>query len=285
MNLTAVLVALPLALGVMLAATQVLGSSYYAWQVASESARIEEEGIQVLEIIERSLLQAGHRDPAILGAPWEDLESQAPVMGLDNATLPSTSVALALATTSRNSGSDVLAIRFHGHAGGGVQNCAGFPVAHPSSSGSDRGWSIFYVANGSQGQAELRCKYLGESSWASQALIQGVESFQVLYGLDSDGDGVANDFMRATRVAELIATDPSVQWKQVVAVRLGLLLYADVRSPSQFKPVDLFGPIYAERYATVDLGTRIAPFNGGDRLGRLRRAFDVTVMLPQGSAR
>lgn len=53
-----------------------------------------------------------------------------------------------------------------------------------------------------------------------QELVEGVENMQVLYGEDTDGDGIANKYVAADDVANPVA---------VVAVRVGLLM----RAPTQ----------------------------------------------------
>ena len=61
-----------------------------------------------------------------------------------------------------------------------------FGVAVPHDEPMRRGWSIFYVAANGDGEAELRCKYRGASGWGADAIVRGVDSFQVLYGVDTD---------------------------------------------------------------------------------------------------
>jgi len=67
----------------------------------------------------------------------------------------------------------------------------------------------YWIANGS-----LMC--LGNGDATAREIVSGVESMQILYGVDTDGDLVPNVYRRADQVAG--------GWPNVVAVRVGLLL-------------------------------------------------------------
>ncbi|MEM7303994.1 MAG: PilW family protein [Pseudomonadota bacterium] len=54
-----------------------------------------------------------------------------------------------------------------------------------------------------------------------EEMLQGVENMQILYGLDEDGDGVANRYVRADIVQGANA------WSDVVTVRVGLLFASE----------------------------------------------------------
>lgn len=97
--------------------------------------------------------------------------------------------------------------------------------------------------------------YNGAVAGAPEELIEGVESMQVLYGEDTNGDGSADRQVAATAVAD---------WAQVVGVRLALLMRGEEESDS------------ATNTATYDLaGAQIDPVN--DR--RHRRVFATTIQL------
>lgn len=183
----------------------------------------------------------------------------------DDASSPASAQAdsWALSATSIR-GSDLLAMRFAGSgnvADGGVINCAGFAVPRAQSLSANRGISIFYVATSGAGQTELRYKYRGSQKWDSQALISGVESFQVLYEIDTDGDGMADQTINASSITLRDATDnpPVSLWTRVVAVHIALLLQGqrsvvDKTVPARF---DLFGAAYSATHGGDDRGTRI----------------------------
>jgi len=83
--------------------------------------------------------------------------------------------------------------------------------------------TVYYVGTGAGGKPSLfkfetSCGINVACNAASQELVEGVESMQLLYGEDSDGDAAANDFRSASNV---------VDFRDVVSVKVGLL----VRSP------------------------------------------------------
>lgn len=218
----------------VLAAITMLQSANAAFVSQQQSALLQENGRYAINIIARALLQLSYVDHSLASLPHKLLA----IEGQDNSGV---------------NGSDVLTLHFAGSgliADGNVINCAGFAVA---STLPDQGWSIFYVAKNGQGEPELRCEYRGSQGWSSQALVAGVESFQVLYGVDTDADGIVNQYLNATSVKA------QSLWSQVVALRIALLLRAerDTGGVNLDQPDDfaLFGAAYEVK---ADVGTRIA---------------------------
>ena len=58
---------------------------------------------------------------------------------------------------------------------------------------------------------------LGNGNAAPGPLVDGVENMQILYGVDTDDDGIANQYIDATEVT-------AAQWANVVSVRMAFLL-------------------------------------------------------------
>ena len=219
------------------AAISMLIAANAAFVSQQQSALLQENGRYAVTIITRALHQLSYVDYSLTNDP----DILPALQGQDNSGV---------------NGSDLLTLHFAGSgliAGGNVINCAGFSVpSTPSSMQPDQGWSIFYIARNTQGEPELRCKYRGSEDWSSQALVAGVESFQVLYGVDKDADGVVDQYLNATSV-----TGQSL-WNQVVALRIALLLRAErdaggarLDRPDYFV---LFGTAYD---SASDPGTRI----------------------------
>jgi type IV pilus assembly protein PilW len=220
-------------------------------------------------------------DPAADSAP-------ARLAGLDARTLSRATAGIDDPLPAAVNGSDVLAVRFPGDSGGAV-DCAGFPIA-----AGEEGWSIFYVARNGEGEAELRCKYRGAAHWSADALVSGVDGFQVLYGVDTDDppDGAPNRYMNAAAVDALddalagsneADLNRRTHWKRVVAVRVGLLLHGSrpTRSELGVAHHDLLGAAYAQAAGADDPGSsldeaRMSP----DLRRRERRLFTFTVALP-----
>ncbi len=115
----------------------------------------------------------------------------------------------------------------------------------------------YFVGPGVNGPALMRARLQNSSGTATttiEELVEGVESLQVLYGVDSDGDGVPNQFLERDAVTDMA---------DVVAVRVGLLL----RTPEEV-------PKASAAPSTTLLGESITP-SAPDR--RLRRTAVVTV--------
>jgi type IV pilus assembly protein PilW len=176
----------------------------------------------------------------------------------------------------------VLAVRFAGAGSGGgdgsVTDCAGFAIGD-----GEEGWSIFYVAAGLDGEGELRCKYKGKAGWGADALVRGVDTLQILYGIDTDdpADGVPNRFLDASDVAALEAAG-SHGWRRVASVRIALLMHGE-RGSDPGAPAaryDLFGSGYTAMAGGRDPGVSIdeKALPAAQRQ-RVRRAVGATVVV------
>lgn len=295
LTLVELLVALAIGLLVLAGAGTVFASSNADMAVQTEEADAEEAGRYALEIIGRAVRQAGYVD--LTAGPAAS--AQPALAGLDAASLGKTSAGIATPLASSVHGSDVLAMHFEG-AGkppggdGSVLNCAGFAVpAH------QEGWSIFYLARAADGSGELRCKYRAKNGWSADAVVAGVDTFQVLYGLDTDepADGTPNRYVNASAIDLLdqgiVLTGASPEsrkqelnerswWNRVVAVRYALLLRGSRASPGSdgARVYDLFGAAYADGNAAGDPGTRLIEAElAGDQPARNRQLFAATVAV------
>jgi len=288
MTLAELMVALAIGLGIVLAAGRllVLANGAYAAQV--ESAGVEDGGRFAIDLIGRAVRQAGTVDVATLARP-DAADAPARLAGLDARTLSRTTPGIADPLMAAVNGSDVLAVRFPGAGDGGTVDCAGFPAA-----AGEEGWSIFYVARNGEGEAELRCKYRGAAHWSADALVAGVDGFQVLYGVDTDDppDGVANRYLNAAAVDALdgglsglgeAEFNQRTHWKRVVGVRVGLLLHGS--RPTRAAPGsarhDLLGAGYTDAAGADDPGSSLdEAAMTPDLRRRERRLFTFTVALP-----
>lgn len=312
MSLVELLVALSLGALLMLAASSVLLAASGSYGEQSASARLDDNGRYALDSIARAVRQSAYVNWDSSAAPVAHADDDsANIAGLDARSLVKNSEGISGALPGALHGSDVLALRFYGSGqqqggDGSVLNCAGFGVGAAKAE-TQRGWSIFYVAQGADGVGELRCKYRGANGWGADAIIRGVDTFQVLYGLDTDTppDGVANRYVNASvldaRDAALVLEGVDAaerqrdfyrrtHWKRVSGVRVALLLHGEVGQvdkmaqlgPSQF---DLFGKAYAEAHGASDTGVRIAraALPAATR-SRLRQLVQTSIMLRNGPA-
>lgn len=296
---------------IVLAATALLVSTKSGYIAQADSAQVQDTGRFAMEIIARSVRQAAYTNWDPMDGPVFDEDFIDPaIFGMDAKSLKSRANGIASPVAKSINGSDVLAIRFFGAGNGGnddgtMINCAGFGVGASTSTataGDDRGWSIFYVAEDSTGEPELYCKYRGNEGWTSQAIARGVESFQVLYGLDTDDDGAPNRLLNAAAIDALDnrlileghsaaerATDRKRKshWRKVVAIKAALLLRGaqvtgDEKLPDKY---ELFGRDYADTNAAIDPGVRIIESDLPKATRRReRRIFTTTVHLRKRSA-
>lgn len=295
LSLVELLVALALSLGVLLAASVLLVGASKAHVAHADAVDIDDSGRFALALLGRAVRQGAFVDWERAGAagassPVPDPAAPAPLAGLDDHTLSVTGAAIAAALPGAIHGSDVLAVRYPGAGAapdgdGSVLNCAGFAVHEV-----EEGWSIFYVARSAGGEAELRCKYRGKTNWSADALVKGVDSFQVLYGIDTDTprDGVPNRYVNASAIAALdaaLAPAPSgstlhqhTWWKRVASVRVALLLHGERPSPAALQPdaYALFGPGYGSAQGAQDRGARLSASElDGGRRAPARRLFSA----------
>ncbi|HYD81743.1 MAG TPA: PilW family protein [Paucimonas sp.] len=310
-SLVELMVSTALGLFVVLAGLALLVSSKMAYLAQDEGVRLQEAGRHALDVVARAVRQAGYEhwdeEQARLHA---EPEFSPNVLGLDARSLKESSDDIEFPSPHAVNGSDVLALRFFGvgggaHGDGSILNCAGFGVAAPESQAAaedGRGWSIFYVAKGIGGEPELRCKYRGKKAWTSDALVAGVESFQVLYGIDLDGDGIPNGYLNAdaietlddrlllqgpNAVARALDRKRKTHWKKVVAVQVALLLRGAQAGGSAGAKAryDLFGLAYGEAHAGRDIGTRIQATDlPAATRDRVRKLVAQTIQLRNRSA-
>ena len=283
LTLIELMIAMALGMGVVLAAVALMQAARSTYLSVADSAQVQENGRYALDLMARTVRQANYvpqDNPAFLRNDLGGLEPG--VFGIDNARVSEHSTGLSSPSANRDAhGSDLLAIRFFGSGprnqpDNDMLNCAGFAVPGPNgaTSLSDleevRGQSIFYVAPDSTGEPELRCKYFTrDGGWSAAAIVRGVESFQVLYGVRSAGSEL--DYVNATRIG--------TRWRDVAAVRIALLARGERNSRDGGAAVvhRLFGAAYqdgGDAGAMID-ETRLAPAVRQ----RIRKVFQTTIWL------
>ncbi|MYM41095.1 pilus assembly protein PilW [Pseudoduganella sp. CY13W] len=274
------LIALALTMLLALLATGLLMAAAHGYRQHNDQQDLNDAAQQALSVIAQAIRQAGYMDWDSDAVPvgWAS-DVPAAVDGLDGRSLTRNSDGIAAPLPGVAHGSDVLAVRYAGSGGsssgdGSMLNCAGFGVASPDAPAA-QGWSIFYVAADAAGVMELRCKYRSASGWGSDALVRGVESFQVLYGVDTDipADGVPNSYFSATAISRLDASlaleganaaqrlldlQRKTYWKRIGSIRVALVLQGDVanRADTGTRRFDLFGASYSDAHGE-DEGVRI----------------------------
>ena len=219
-----------------------------------------------------------------------------PILGFDNSKVTSTKGSSGSSGSGGVNASDSLAVRFNGASGsakkreeergdGSFTTCGGNAVALVTEE-SQLGLSIFWVKE-FNGEPELYCNeeyYQPDSpgkGWKrlSSPMARGVESFQVMYGVDcqqaspSDpcvSDGVPDRWVSASDI------DSAEKWRNVRAVRIGMILRGPPGSSQGIRDVD--------DEAELDLYPLGRDFNSSVKFtppkdGRLRRVYISTFML------
>lgn len=279
-GLLELMAAISLSLLITLSSLRVIASAHRDYLRTEQVVLMDEQAAYIIEFMGRLLQQAGHIDAT---RPWQGGLARpfdGALRGRDNARLGAGSGTIDDALPVTGQTSDVLAVFLSADARGHWRNCGGELVV-----GADEfapGWSLFDIDVGPGGEPELRCSYRSRMHASAQALATSVAALQLLYGLDTDHDGLPNDFVSATRVdaadASQTAAQPSA-WTRIVAVHLAFLLRSAQRMPEPMpaKEITLFGPAYADRHALADPGVRF----GNDQLdaGYLWRPYEAVIFL------
>ncbi len=269
-----------------------------AYVLAAEQRELEQRGGALLEAVAALLRHAGwHPAPSAALPP--------PLMGRDDCGQPTLGDALSCGKPGV-AGSDALLIRFGGNHPAGdpavpdryLSDCSGYPVpiavaaveTAPASSPQAARYltaNLLYVANGADGEPQLLCRYPGRrdgnsggsgrgsdsgggTTWSTGALARGVETLQLRYGVDRDGDGRVDTFLRASE----LAIGGMEAWRKVLAVQIALVLRTGAGMPgTAATPL----PLLPARTAG-EPGDDIA-YLPRSRLTASRRVFATTVWL------
>ena len=114
-------------------------------------------------------------------------------------------------------------------------NCGGERLDSIAVTSKDRNISAFHIAE-SAGEPTLMCTSRNETTgtWQTQPLVQGIESLQILYGVDgvtpgaaptATVDSVPERYLRADQL--VVAGDDentNANWARVRSIRLGMVL-------------------------------------------------------------
>ena len=293
LTLVELMVSLVLASLVTLAAVGLYSVGVSSFRTVDAGQEIQDNGRFALEVIGQAARQAGFENYAEgYGLRWSEtyITNAAlfpTVRGANNAKVSS------VATvdddgTSANGGhnnSDTIALRFHGaslqsdrtKADGSMIDCQGVAQTAPllANDLSDVAISLFWVKVDGTGEPSLQCISRGNPASPSrntQPIIKGVETFQVMYGVDTNADSTPERWVSGNDVTN---------WTQVSAIRVGFVLRgAPGSSQGELDTTDVndrkLYPLGKTFTGTnTDAGLVFTPPNDG----RLRRAFNATFTL------
>lgn len=268
------LVALALSAIIAMAAVASLSVARQGFTAVDASSQLRDSARFATDLIQRLAVQSGYQDVSFAAATrgseftvkGATTNPEPNVIGVDNAVvkqsmLPDITAAYinrntassavtgcsSSLDTSCTNGSDVLILRYQSSASvtdatttdGTMINCAGAAETQVPTSKDDRIISIFHVARSSNGDPSLMCSYLGSSgTWTTQPVVQGVESFQVLYGVDGYSgsvnssftgtqDTVPDKYLRASEIVVGSSPDSVAtynNWRRVQSIRVGLVI-------------------------------------------------------------
>jgi len=195
-TLVELMIGMIIGLVLLLVIGTVFVSSQGVFREQEDNARVQENGRFALEIIGRSIRQAGHVEMPFTGFKVE----------FEGTAISGTNGGTGVA--------DTLTVQFEGAIGD--SNCQGELV-------SIAGDIIQNHFNIDAANAELRCK--GEISNTPPApgappvghvLLSNAEDLQILYGIDSTGDQSVDQY-----------TELPVDWEQVITVRVCVLIRSE----------------------------------------------------------
>lgn len=278
LTMVELLVALTLSGLIALAAIAALTVARTGFTTVDSASQLRDNARFATDLIQRLAVQAGYQDferanqtraseIKIAGATGTASMPEAFVKGLNNMLVVSSDPRTGRARTAANglcptsdlsacvNGSDILILRYQTQplsqsstvSDNAMIDCMGQAVTAIPGATDFRNFaviSVLHVQRSSNGEPALMCsRGTSDASFpngTAEPIIQGVESFQVLYGLgiqpptspasrqasDAGRYDLPENYLTAQEVSSLTpsATDPDSWWRQVRSLRIALLL-------------------------------------------------------------
>jgi type IV pilus assembly protein PilW len=301
LTLVELMVAMVLMLVVTLAAISMFSAFTGSYKTADNTQGMQDDARFVMEVVGQALRNAGFQGRIgpvttvdltdIIFGPTQVNASAWRIQGAHASRL-TTGSSLSFSTSSVVNSSDALITRFFGAnlpdpanpaapqwssgnpvADGTMVDCAGRAIPYPTSAG-DLGVSAFFVDT-VDGEPELECASYNPatSQFSVSQIARGVEIFQVAYGIDTNADGVPNQWLSANTAWDVAANSPN--WNTVVAVRIGMVMRGDVGSAQVASTATLYPLGQDFTGSTSTTGWSFTP----PADGRIRKVFTTTFML------
>ncbi|WP_397573434.1 PilW family protein [Silanimonas sp.] len=132
---------------------------------------------------------------------------------------------------------------------------------------------VYYVGlRGADGMPSLfRARFTNGLWGASEELVEGVDTLQLMYGRDTDGNGAVEGYVRADEVVAGVTAynDVANRWRQVASVELGLVLRSPERAGTPDRNVGDNGAVQV-------IGVTV---NSNADEAILRRPYETTIAL------
>lgn len=254
-SLVEIMVALSISLLLLAGVLQIFLSSKQAYRAQENLSRVQENDRFAVDYLGRYLRLAGYRANLDKTAAERFPSGSESLNGADNDSDSSNTIA---------DGSDTITVRFEGDGTTAMRDCLGSIIQT-----NEIATNVFRISTSNEltcttpaGQKTCSAPTSGvgvcinpatQASARTETIVEGVENMQVLYGEDTDGNGVANRYVTRANVSNI---------DNVVTIRISLLLRT-MEDNIADTPVS-----YTYNGATV---------NPGDR--RLRRIATTTIAL------
>lgn len=250
-SLVELMVSLVLGSIVVLAAVQLFSTNQRTFQLQQAVSEVQETGRFTLEYLARDLRKVGLEDNSGNSSAGVITTNVSPLGGYagdrseDDANLAGDN--------------DRLSFEFYGKI-----DCEG-----DSNSVTELIVNTYEVRTNADGVDELICEGSVDAGSTGAALISGVDSFQVLYGIDSSIDGVSNRADGIPFSGEYVHADEISSGDFVTSIRVALLVQTQQNNLPELAPNQSFTVL------DKDLSTTDGTLNEV----RLRRLFTTTVKV------
>lgn len=319
MTLIELMVAMVIGLVVVMAAVAVLTVSRTGFTTVDAASQLRDSTRFAADMIQRISVQTGFRDTFF--AASTPVSRPPDITGFNNRKVDLTAPLTSSAARSSGEvgyGSDILILQYQAarvfpaakpdgtpntQTDQSVIDCAGnAPTTVPdftdAAAASTRIASIFHVEV-NQGEPALMCTTQDPltGTWSSSPIVQGVENFQVLYGVDgvtpltapASGLAAPNVPTRYLRADQMVvagdAAGTAANWSRVRALRIGMVVRS-APGATQDMDAQTFYPFGSSKQSTTgtegsafadtdDAGSTFAPTPDG----RLRQVSTFTVHL------
>ena len=306
LTLIELLVAMVLGLLIALAASAALLVSRQGFFAVDAASQLRDNARYAQDVIQRLGVQAGYKNIFFMKggagtASGIDPNPPPHVFGVNNANRTSTTTwdaGTAWGVNDAGKNSDILVLRAQTSTytetsttpDGTMIDCMGIaPTAIPTSQ-DDRFVSILHVRTSSDGEPSLVCSRsaTGAAPYDVQPLVQGVENFQVLYGVDgiapsnttvpipsSTYDSIPERYLRADQLT-VSGNEAATyaNWQRVRSIRIGMVLRGPVGSAlsSTTQSIHSFGNAAFD--SSADVGSAYTTSDS-----RLRQTVTYTIQL------
>ncbi len=307
LTLIELMVAMALGLLIALAAAAALLVSRQGFFAVDAGSQLRDNARYAQDIVQRVGVQAGFKNVFFTSVANAPRDTAPHVFGINDAKRTTTNgwdESSGWGTNDAGKNSDILVLRAQTSTAsatsttsdGTMIDCLGVAPAAVPTSEYDRFISILHVQESSDGEPALMCsREAAGGGFEAQPLVQGVESFQVLYGVDNvvantaptgTTDSVPDRYLRADQLTVAANTEATYDnWRRVRSLRIGLVLRSQPGSAVEAATQTLYplgtsasssgGATGSAFGATTDIGAAYtAP---ADR--RLRQVVTFTVHL------